>query len=243
MRRRRRAYKWFYDHVHSHDYDLALRWFLWPFGGEAHFRREMLQPLDFSPEERILDLCCGTGSCTLAIRAKAGEGATIVGADLSIGQLRQATRKARRQNLFFVEADAAETPLPSGHFDTVVIPHALHEMPRQTRIDVLREASRVARPGGRVVVLELDDPPRLWRRLLLGLWLGYWLPFPINFENPTRRDMVRRGVICEMREAGFGGARKISKFQGTMQVVVARVASPDETLEPPIRRNPHESLT
>jgi demethylmenaquinone methyltransferase/2-methoxy-6-polyprenyl-1,4-benzoquinol methylase len=220
MPERRPAYKWFYDHVHSRDYDLALRWFLWPFGGEAHFRDEMMAPVELRGAERILDLCCGTGSSTAVIRKKAGPRAQVIGADLSLGQLRRAARK-QLPGVSFVEANAAQVPFRSDSFDTVIIPHALHEMRRETRLEVLREARRVVRPGGRVAVLELDDPPRLGRRLLLGLWLGYWLPYPINFENPTRRDLVKRGVVTELREAGFTETRKISKFHGTMQVVLA----------------------
>ena len=110
---------------------------------------------------------------------------------------------------------------PSGSFDCVVIPHALHEMPRETRLAVLREAHRVLRSGGRVGVLELDDPPSRLRRILLGAWLLYWLPYPINFENPTRRDMVKHGLALELGQAGFAHVRKVPKYHGTMQVVTA----------------------
>jgi demethylmenaquinone methyltransferase/2-methoxy-6-polyprenyl-1,4-benzoquinol methylase len=208
--RSRPVYRWFYDKVHSRWYDLVIRWFLWPFGGERSFRLEMMEPVELGAHERILDLCCGTGSSTFVIREKAGDSATVLGVDLSIGQLRRAHRKNRFANVRFVEADATAVPFRSGSFDSVVIPHALHEMPRETRISVLREARR------------LNDPPRLARRILLGLWLGYWLPYPLNFENPTRRDMVRRGVLTEMREAGFSRTSKISKFEGTMQIVFGR---------------------
>lgn len=77
------------------------------------------------------------------------------------------------------------------------------------------------RDGARLIVLELDNPSRLGRRLLLGLWLGYWLPWPINFENRTRRDMLRHGVANEVQETGFRNVCKLSKFQETMQVVMA----------------------
>jgi len=211
-------YKWFYDHVHSYEYDLALKWFLLPFGGESHFRRQMMRPIDFGDGERVLELCCGTGSSSRAIRERGRSIELLAGVDLSIGQLRQAREKLPQTRALLVEANAGETPFPDASFDTVIIPHALHEMPRQTRIAVLQEARRVLRTDGRAVILELDDPPGLLKRLLLGLWLFYWIPYPVNFENPTRRDMVRRGVVNELREAGFAATQKISKFGGTMQV-------------------------
>lgn len=78
------------------------------------------------------------------------------------------------------------------------------------------------RPEGRVAVLELDAPPSRLRRILLGAWLLYWLPYPINFETPTRRDLLRHGLAREVREAGFADIHKVSKYRGCMQVVTAR---------------------
>lgn len=216
---RRPVYEWMYDHLESRVYDLGLRWFLLPFGGERRFRREMTSALDFAPGERVLDLCCGTGSSSAAIRERAGPSCRLVGTDLSRGQLARAARKPRCQPIALVEANAASTPFASESFDCVVIPHALHEMPRETRIAVLREARRVLRRHGRVAVLELDDPPSRLRRVLLGAWLGYWLPYPLNFENPTRRDMLRHGLPRELAEAGFEAIEKASKYHGAMQVV------------------------
>ncbi len=218
---RRPAYKWWYDHLESRFYDVGLRWFMLPFGGERRFRREMTSTLEFAPGERVLDLCCGTGSSSVAIRERAGPSCRLVGVDLSRGQLARAARKPGSRPMALVEANAAATPFASASFDCVVIPHALHEMPRETRVAVMREARRALRPGGRVAVLDLDDPPSRLLKIFLGAWLLYWLPYPINFENPTRRDMVRHGLKSELAEAGFEEIRKVSKYHGTMQVVTA----------------------
>jgi demethylmenaquinone methyltransferase/2-methoxy-6-polyprenyl-1,4-benzoquinol methylase len=220
MAKDRKWYKWFYDNIHSRQYDLLIRWFLWPWGGEKKFRQEMMEPVELFPNDRILDLCCGTGSSTFIIREKAGENAEIIGCDLSTGQIKRARKKNRFSNVRFIEADATNTGFGENYFDKVFIPHALHEMPRELRLKVLIEARRVLKVGGKLIIFELDNPDSPKRRLLLGLWLGYWLPYPLNFENRTRRDMLRYGVIDEVREVGFRNVQKISKFQRTMQVVI-----------------------
>lgn len=222
MTQDRKWYKWFYDNIYSHQYDLFIRWFLWPFGGEKKFRQKMRESVDLSPNDRILDLCCGTGSFTFIIRAKVGKKAEIIGIDLSSGQIKNAKKKNTFNNIKFIKADAANTGLRENYFDKVFIPHALHEMPRETRLKVLIEARRVLKVGGKLIIFELDNPENPIRRLLLGLWLGYWLPYPLNFENRTRRDMLKYGVTNEVMEVGFRNVRKISKFQGTMQVVIGK---------------------
>jgi demethylmenaquinone methyltransferase/2-methoxy-6-polyprenyl-1,4-benzoquinol methylase len=213
-----RLYRWFYDNIQSRYYDPLVKWCFIPFGGENAFRREMLSPVDFTDDSTILDICCGTGGMTSLVPRIAGERAVIVGSDISIGQLKRARRKDKTKDLLLNAADAAKTPYRNDAFDKVLIPFALHEMIKSAREAVLREAYRVLRPGGEAIVLEMDNPDRLYLRVLLGWWLFYWLPF--NPETPTRRDMLRHGIDNEMSNAGFVNVRKISKFKGTMQIVI-----------------------
>ncbi|UCB52740.1 MAG: methyltransferase domain-containing protein [Candidatus Zixiibacteriota bacterium] len=213
----RKSYRWFYDNIHCRYYDLLMKYCFLPFGGEGKCRGELIAPIDFSPGERVLDMCCGTGGATLAIARRAGETSGIIGMDLSSGQLRRAKKKRGLSKVRFLEGDAASTGFEGGHFDKVFITHALHEMQRQTRLEVLTEARRILKDKGRVIVLELDNPESVFLRLFAGFWFFYWLPF--NVETPTRRDMLKHGLVNEVREAGFQKVRKISKLRGVCQVV------------------------
>jgi demethylmenaquinone methyltransferase/2-methoxy-6-polyprenyl-1,4-benzoquinol methylase len=213
----RKLYRWYYDTIACHFYDLLIKWCFLPLGGETKVRSVLLDAASPEQGERILDMCCGTGSATFAAAEKAGEQSRIVGVDLSSGQIRVAKKRNRFQNVEFMTADATNTPFRDSEFDRIIIPHAIHEMIRPLRLAVLAEAKRVLKPGGTLAVLEMDNPPgRLWR-LLIGFFWFYWLPF--NFETPTRRDMLRRGVGEEVSEAGFAKVKKASLFHGTLQVV------------------------
>lgn len=213
----RAKYKWFYDHIHSHYYNFLIKWLLLPFGGEARCRGELLAPVDFSPDERILDMCCGTGGATYSITKKAAKGSQVVGIDLSSGQIRVATRRSELGDVQLVAGDAGCTAFRDRSFDKVFITHALHEMPRAIRQTVLAEARRTLRENGTVIVLELDNPGNVLVRLLMGFWFLYWLPF--NFETPTRRDMLERGLITELEDAGFEQITKTLKYRGVFQIV------------------------
>jgi ubiquinone/menaquinone biosynthesis C-methylase UbiE len=213
----RATYRRFYDHIHSRYYNILVKWCCLPFGGEARCREELLGSVVFSPAERILDLCCGTGGATRFISLKAGNRSPIIGVDLSLGQLRVARRNRQLGHVRFVQGDATSLPFHDRTFDKVFITHALHEMHREIRQGVLAEARRVLKDRGAIVILELDKPRRCAVRWFAGLWFFYWLPF--NFETSTRRDMLRRGLIREVEAAGFKAVTKTSKYAGVFQVV------------------------
>src|SRR5712671_561739 len=68
------------------------------------------------PDARILDLCCGTGDMTFALRREAGRAsAHILGADFSHAMLQRATAKSVTANgptPGWIEADALSLPFP-----------------------------------------------------------------------------------------------------------------------------------
>ena len=213
----RKTYKWFYDHIHSRYYNLLIRWCFLPFGGETKCREALITPVHFSPNERILDMCCGTGGATGSIAKKVGKGSQIIGMDLSSGQINMTQKRSELGNVQFVVDDAGCTAFRSHSFNKVFITHALHEMPREIRQQVLAEARRILRDNGAIIILELDDPKYPFVRLFIGFWFFYWLPF--NFETLTRRDMLKRGLTKEVKEAGFKHIRRMSKHCGIFQTV------------------------
>jgi demethylmenaquinone methyltransferase/2-methoxy-6-polyprenyl-1,4-benzoquinol methylase len=216
----REQYIGLYDRTLSRIYDLLLKWLFLPFGGESRVRNQLLDAASFGAGDRILDMCCGTGTATLAIAARAGSEAKVVGLDLSLGQIRRARAKSRHANVRFLVGDAAATAFADDYFDKVFITHAIHELFRPARLAVLAEARRALKPGGEVIVLELDEPESLPLRLFVGFWWLYWLPY--NFETPTRRDMFRHGVASEVTESGFRDVQRTRVVGGALQAVTGR---------------------
>ncbi len=113
------------------------------------------------PDARILDLCCGTGDMTFALRRQAGKSSPrIVGADFSHAMLQRAKAKSSAaQNGSapgWIEADALNLPFPSAHFDLVTSAFGFRNL---ADYDAgLREIVRVLRPGGECGILDFSEP-------------------------------------------------------------------------------------
>jgi demethylmenaquinone methyltransferase/2-methoxy-6-polyprenyl-1,4-benzoquinol methylase len=108
----------------------------------------------------ILDCCTGTADLALAYDRASGGESRIVGTDFCHEMLLLGRDKIRRANasarITLVEGDAERLPLPSDTFGIVSVAFGLRNVGDTARgID---EFIRVARPGGKVAILEFSRP-------------------------------------------------------------------------------------
>jgi demethylmenaquinone methyltransferase / 2-methoxy-6-polyprenyl-1,4-benzoquinol methylase len=109
------------------------------------------------PGARILDLCCGTGDMTFALRRLAGKASPkVLGADFSHAMLERAASKSGALELRWIEADALKLPFPDGSFDLVTTAFGFRNL---ANYDTgLREIYRVLRAGGECGILDFGEP-------------------------------------------------------------------------------------
>lgn len=200
-------------------YDLFVSWAMLPMGGERKVRGDVASWLAARAGDEVLSLCCGTGATDRALLALVPS-VRITGVDLGRGQLSRARRKDSTGQIVYRLADASETGLDSEAFDRVMLVGALHEMPRSLRASVLREARRVVKPGGSLLVFE---PCRtrargsaLSRSLVLFLWI------PGNPETKTMLDLIAHGLDTELREAGFEPYERYRTTPDWFECILAR---------------------
>ena len=134
------------------------------------FTTRMAAPV---PGALILDCCTGTADLALAYDSAAGGKSPIVATDFCREMLvlgRDKVRKARASSrITLIESDTQRLPLPSDTFGIVSVAFGLRNV-RDTARGV-DELIRVARPGGKVVILEFSRP----RGAVLGrLYLAFF---------------------------------------------------------------------
>jgi demethylmenaquinone methyltransferase / 2-methoxy-6-polyprenyl-1,4-benzoquinol methylase len=130
---------------------------------DPRWRRAMVAALAASPDQRVLDVACGTGMVSRALVERWG--CRVVGLDQSPAMLAGARRKLEADpdlaaRVTLVEGEAERLPFGDEEFDHLTFTYLLRYVddPAAT----LRELARVVRPGGRVASLEFCLPRRLW---------------------------------------------------------------------------------
>lgn len=104
----------------------------------------------------VLDLCCGTGDMTFALKRLADPSVQIVGADFSHAMLQRAHAKSKETALHWIEADALDLPFRDAQFDLVTSAFGFRNL---ADYDAgLREILRVLRPGGECGILDFGEP-------------------------------------------------------------------------------------
>ena len=171
------------------------------------------------PKARVLDLCCGTGDMTFALRKQAGDSSPqILGADFSHAMLQRALAKSLAKfsgsgeaEPGWIEADALNLPFPDEHFDLVTSAFGFRNL---SDYDAgLREIVRILRPGGECGILDFGAPTGMMGRLYrvyfkqilprVGTAIsgvrGPYAYLPASVERfPAPEEMQAR-----MRRAGF----------------------------------------
>lgn len=225
--------------------------------------RAQLRLLDPQPGMRIADLGSGTGALPLQLMAERPE--LAVGID-EIDYVKEALDRTRQRlagagggtglDVRFLECDLDRTgdgdvvPAPDGAYDAVVASLLLNYLKDPSRL--LREARRLLRPGGRIVLSTLRrdaDISRIYREVSAELHAGE-APSAFGtsgggeleaslheFLNEAARllDLEERGVFhfwdaeelaAHLRRAGFSDVETVATFGDPPQAVAASALRP-----------------
>ncbi|HLM24250.1 MAG TPA: class I SAM-dependent methyltransferase [Pyrinomonadaceae bacterium] len=168
--------------------------------GGNRAREELMKQAKIGPNQRVLDIGCGTGTLVVLLKRRYST-AQIVGLDPDPKALRRAKKKVRRARVSVQldEGFADDLPYEKGTFDRVLSSFMLHHLEDQDREKMLREVLRVLKPAGAFHLLDFaggeDGAPGRWGRL-------------VN-SHAHLEDNSQQRILQLMRRAGFMNAAKV----------------------------------
>ena len=188
------------------------------------WRRRTVRELGLAPGSLVGDMACGTGDLC---RELTRWGHRAVGLDFAVEMLRATPAGAMRWPK--VNADVLELPLGDEVLDGATCGFALRNLTAVPPL--LAELARVVRPGGRIGLLEVDQPPNPVLRWGHGMYFGRVVPLigAVLSDRDAYRYLPESVAYLpswpELREmleaAGFSESRRYRLSAGIAQLITA----------------------
>ena len=212
-------------------YDFITRFL--SYGQDRRWKRRAIRLARLRPEDRVLDLACGTGDLMFEAAASTSR---VVGLDVTHRMLQLALARAARHSeavrarCGFVTGDMGALPFGEAHFDVVTTGYGLRNVPVLT--EAIGEIHRVLAPGGRLVSLDFNRPTNAVVRQAYWIYLtvvGSGLGLALHGDADTYRyipESIRNypgaeGVATMLRAQGFQRVDVIPILAGFMAIHVA----------------------
>ena len=196
-------------------------------GMHHRWRERAVDLAGVGPGDRALDVATGTGDLALELERRVGSDGDVVGLDFAESMLELARRKA--PTIRFEAGNALALPYADAEFDAVTVGFGARNF--DDLGGGLAEMTRVTRPGGRVVVLEITTPqrpPLLW---FFKMWFDRVVPAlgrlagdPEAYAylpSSVRRFPAPHELAAELARAGLVEVRYVLTAGGIIAIHAA----------------------
>jgi demethylmenaquinone methyltransferase/2-methoxy-6-polyprenyl-1,4-benzoquinol methylase len=177
-------------------------------GRTKAWRRAVTSIIAPKPGMKILDIAAGTGSSS---RPLVDKGAVVTALDFSQGMIEQGRKQ--NKNINFVQGDALKLPFEDNSFEVTTISFGLRNT-SNTEI-ALKEALRVTKDGGRIVVAEFSHPVNpIFKKMYLN-YLMKALPVIVKkiSKNPDAYIYLAESIRAWPDQAELASIMRDSGFK------------------------------
>lgn len=186
---------------------------------EATFKAELLAQAGIETNHRVLDLGCGTGTLSIAVKQKHPH-AEVYGLDADHDILSRAGSKAARAKvaISFDHGMSIDLPYPDNSFDRVVSSLFFHHLTSDDKRRTCVEVRRVLKPEGELHVAD-------WGRAQNVLMRAAFLSVQLFDGFTTTAESVGGRLVRILEETEFETVEETTRYAtplGTMALYQAR---------------------
>ncbi len=159
------------------------------FGIHHLWKRQALKMLALKPNDRVLDLCGGTGDLAVLATRYLTAPQQIFLYDINpnmikTGLAKRSAAQTRRQ-IAYIQGDAERMALADQCFDAVMVGFGIRNLTHM--IKGFAEMYRVLKPGGKMICLEFSKPTPPWFRWLYDFYSLNIMPIVGDFVVGSRK--------------------------------------------------------
>jgi len=138
------------------------------FGIHYLWKRTAVKMMALKPEDRVLDVCGGTGDLAVLAHRTVGLAGQVVIYDINRAMINAGRKKLNAspddKHIQFVQGNAEHIAFPDRYFDAAMVGFGIRNVTRMDR--GFREMHRILKPRGKIMCLEFSKPTApLFRRL------------------------------------------------------------------------------
>jgi ubiquinone/menaquinone biosynthesis C-methylase UbiE len=152
------------------------------------------------PPMRIADIGAGEGTLSLLLAQRAEHVIGIDNSEKMVDYAQSVARRSGLKNIEFRLGDLEEVPLPDASVDLALFSQSLHHAihPRKA----VSEAARILKPGGKIVILDLQRHTfEEARELYADVWLGFTQVEILDFLRAARFRSAEVSLVHREEEA------------------------------------------
>ena len=195
------------------------------------WRRRAIDLAAVGPGSRVLDVATGTGDLAIEAARRVGSGGEVIGSDFSEEMLAGARRKPAPSPITFECGNALDLPYETDRFDAATVGFGARNF---SDLDQgLREMTRVVRPGGRVVVLEITTPTKPPLSTFYEAWFDKLVPLLGRFDDAytylpasVKRFPGPHELAAKLDAAGLEHIRYVLTAGGIIAIHVGEKPAP-----------------
>ncbi len=186
------------------------------FGMHRGWKKFVVKKANLKEGDTALDLCTGTGDIAFKLAEKVGKTGKVNGIDFVSNMIDIANVRAKEKNplhnVTFKVGDAMKIDFADNMFDAVTVSYGLRNV--QDIPTAVREMVRVAKPGGRIISLDLGKPKIPVYKEFYYFYFYKIMPFITSvfqgkkdaynyLPNSLDEFPAQEGLIRIMKEAGL----------------------------------------